>query len=358
MPFLLQPRRFHPLKTLFVLAVLTAFTLYVGHRDRKPRLWMWNGPAFGSSYTVKIVDKRIGESDVVRLHGETVLLLAEINGQMSTYDPASEISRFNDAASVDPFTVSEPLADLVTVALDLHARSGGAFDPTYFPLFKLWGFGKDGLSHTVPAPEAFASTRQLCGAQHLCVPAPNRIRKDIPGLQFNLNAIAPGHAADRVTALLAQNGLTNVYVEVGGEIMVRGVNLEGNPWRIGVEKPTYAARLGESIESIVNLSDRALATSGDYRSFFKDGAGRVHGHIFDPRIGRPVTSQVASVSVIATNCTLADGLATTLFVLGPEEGLPWLTNYPGSEAFFIVRNEDGSFSEIRSGGFPRDASDP
>ena len=348
---LIQPRRFHPLKSAFVLAVLVGLTIYAGHRDRKPRQWVWSGPAFGSSYSVKIVDRNLGEEDVVRLQGETEQLLADINRQMSTYDPESEISRFNASRSTKPFAVSPDFASLVATALELSSRSGGAFDPTYFPLFRLWGFSKDGLAHKVPSEEDIRATTAICGATHLHVPAPDALGKDIAELQFNLNAIAPGYAADRVMALLNRNGLSNAYVEVGGEVLVRGVNLEGMPWRIGIEKPDYDAEPGKSLESIVPLTDRALATSGDYRNFFKDG-GRVYGHIFDPRIGRPVTSAVASVSIIATNCTLADGLATTLFVLGPEEGMPWLTNYPGADALFILRNADGTFSEIRSPGFP------
>jgi len=349
--FLLQPRRFHPRKTFFVLAVLIAFTVYISRRDRPPRIWTWGGPAFGSSYTVKIVDRRAVESDIARLQAETDALLAEINRQMSTYDPESEISRFNASRSTEPFTVAPSFAELVATALELSARSGGAFDPTLFPLFRLWGFGKDGLAHKVPSEEDVRATTVICGAIHLSVPSPGALRKDIRELQFNLNAIAPGFAADQVMALLNRNGLSNVYVEVGGEVLVHGVNLEGTPWRIGVEKPDYDAEPGKSLESVVPLTDRALATSGDYRNFFKDG-GRVYGHIFDPRLGRPVTSSVASVSVIATNCTIADGLSTTLFVLGPDAGIPWLTNYPGSEALFILRNGDGSFAEIRSPGFP------
>ena len=96
--------------------------------------------------------------------------------------------------------------------------------------------------------------------------------------------------------------------------------------------------------------------AGDYRIFYKDG-GRVYGNIFAPRVARPVTSSVARLSVVATNCNLAYGLSTTLFVMGPDEGIPWLTNYPGSEALFILRNGDGTFSEVRSPGFPQGGGD-
>ena len=269
---------------------------------------------------------------------------------MSTYRADSEVARFNATATTQPVAVSTTVTAVVSAALDLAARSGGAFDPTFEPVFKLWGFGTKG-PRRAPQEDDLAATMARCGYAHLHADGPGLLRKDIPGLAFNLNAIAPGYASDRIASLLLRHGLTNVYVDVAGEIFARGHNLRGVAWRVGIEKPDLGAAAAEGLEEIVPLQDRALSTSGDYRNFFTNDEGRVFSHLFDPRHGRPATGTVGSVSVVAPTCALADGLATTLFVLGPEDGLPFLTNFPGAEALFIVRRGDGTYTESRSAGF-------
>lgn len=351
MPKLLQPRRFHPRKAAFVLLVLTAFVAYTTWRDSRPKLWTWSGPTMGTMYTVKFVASRMNASHAHLIRSEVETILNEINAEMSTYLPDSDISRFNASTSLEPVAVSTELSEVVACAVDLAARSGGAFDPTYYPVFKLWGFGKEG-PQKVPSDEDLAAAIRICGYRHLQVPAPGLLRKSIPELQFNLNAIAPGYAVERIAAYMLTHGLTNLYVDVGGEVLGHGSNPDGKPWQIGIERPTYNVEYGSSIESVVPVSGRALATSGDYRNFFRDDAGHVYSHIFDPRVGRPVTGRVASVSILATNCMLADALATTLYVMGPDEGMGFLTNYPGTEALFILRESDGSLREFRSPRFP------
>ena len=154
-----------------------------------------------------------------------------------------------------------------------------------------------------------------------------------------------------LASMLQEQGITNLYVDVGGEAIVRGRSPRGDKWRIGIEKPQYDEPVGETPHEIVNISGWALATSGDYRSYATDDNGSVYSHIFDTRTGRPAQSHVASVSVLATNCMLADGYATTLFAMGPEEGLKWITNVAPAEVLFIMRIETGGFYEVASDGF-------
>ena len=347
---LLQPRRFHPLKAAWVLLVLALLFVYTTRRDRPPRLWRWTGETMGSSYTVQIVDRRLDERRVAALQGEVDGLLNGLNEELSTWLTNSALSRFNQASTTEPVPVSPTFAGITTLSLEISRLSGGAFDVTFSPMFDLWGFGRTGPKK-VPDEAAFARTLAICGYTNLAVVSPTAIRKSNPELQVVFNALVPGYAAEQITLLLTSRGLANTCVDVGGETVARGRNLKGQPWRIGIERPVYDAEPGEDLEAVVQLDHRAVATSGDYRNYFRGEDGHVYAHIFDPRTGRPATSRVASVSVVATNGGWADALATTLFVMGPEAGLPWLTNVPGTEALFVMRESETTFREIASPGF-------
>jgi thiamine biosynthesis lipoprotein len=334
-----------------VLAVFALYVFYTTRRDAPPRLWSWTAPAFGSTYTVRIAARRIDERTLAALQTDADALIDALNRRMSTWLTNSDVSLFNASFSTEPFPVSADLAEVTRVALELSRLSGGAFDGTFSPMFQLWGFGKDGPK-SIPDKSLVESTRARCGHRHLRVLESNRLRKDVPDLRFDVNAVAPGYAADRLAAMLLGRGFSNIYVDVGGEVIVHGASARGDRWRVGIETPRYDEPLGADIFKVAHLpSGWALATSGDYRSYVRDTAGRVYSHIFDPRLGKPVTSRLASVSVLATNCMLADGLATTLFVMGPEEGIPWLTKIPAAEAFFILRDETGGFHSATSPGF-------
>ncbi len=348
---LLQPRRFDPRKAAWVLAVLAGFYLYTSHRDKPPRLWRWSGETMGSTYTVQIVDAHLTEGRFAAIQAEVESILEGINNEMSTWLPRSTLSRFNASTSTEPFTVSASLASLLRTSLEISERSGGAFDVTYGPMFDLWGFGKSGPKH-VPSDAAIAETQRSCGYSNLSISSSVSIRKAVPGLQVVLNAICPGYAADQIAESLIRKRFAHIYVDVGGETIAFGNNLHGQPWRVGIERPDFDQAVGTDIERIVPLSGHALATSGDYRNYFTNESGAVFSHIFDTRTGRPATSHVASVSVLAPSCALADALATTLFVIGPADGIPLLTNWPGTEAYFLMRSPTGGYTEVESGGFP------
>ncbi len=350
---LLQPRRFHPLKAAWVLFVLVVFAVYTTRRDRPLQAWKAAGQVMGSTYAFQVVDRGLDQSSFETLREIVDRFLQGLNQELSTWDPHSPVSAFNASASTDPFPVPPSVAELTRLSLDVSRLSGGIFDITLSPLFDLWGFGKEG-PRRVPDDKELAVVRARCGYPYLSVPGSNVLQKAIPGLRVAYNAIAPGYAADQVTALLRQQGYTNTYVDVGGETVVQGHNAQGHPWRIGIETPQYDVEPGSSLEAVVHLAHGALATSGDYRKYFRDDSGRVFSHIFDPRTGRPATTRVASVSVVAPSGAMADALATTLFVMGPGEGLPWLAaNLPGVEALFILRETENTFSEVATPGFEK-----
>lgn len=348
---LLQPRRFHPLKAAWVLLVLGAYFLYTTNRDRTPRQWALSGEAFGSTYAVQLVTTRMHEAALGALQADVEACLEHINAAMSTWKPDSDLSRFNASTSLDAFAVAPELVSATRIALEASRLSGGVFDGTFHPLFALWGFGGTN-EHRTPSSDDQARVRAACGWTNLLVVTDTQLRKGQPGLQYNLNAMAPGYAADRLADLLRARGFTNFYIDVGGEAVVQGGKRPGLPWRIGIEKPVRDAPPGSNLHAIIALTNGALATSGDYRNYFDGPDGQVYSHIFDPRLGRPATTRVASVSIVYTNAGWADALATTLFVMGPEEGLPWLTNIPGAEAFFLMREGSG-LREVASPGFAR-----
>jgi thiamine biosynthesis lipoprotein len=272
--------------------------------------------------------------------------LEAVNLAMSTYIPGSEISRFNRIDPGDFFSISDRFEQVMQAAVRVHEDTGGAFEPTLGPLVDLWGFGSKGRRTGPPAPDAVAEALSRVGLQHIVV-GREGLRKAVSGVELDLSAIAKGYGVDRVLDLLMQEGLENVYVEIGGEVACRGVNAQGVPWILGIQFPD--ALSGAHAYRRLRLKDRALATSGDYRNFYQTGEGRSH-HILDPRTGQPASHGLASVSVLAKDCMTADAVATALYVMGAEEGMSWLQAHPDLEALFIVRTPQGFVVE-RTEGF-------
>jgi thiamine biosynthesis lipoprotein len=266
----------------------------------------------GTAYMVKIFDPP-AELDAdweQRVDAE----LRRVNDQMSTYLESSELSRFNASASTDWFGVSEETAMVVAKSLEIHRLSGGAFDVTVAPLVNVWSFGPGKRSLTPPDDATIESLRTKIGSVDLAARLdPPAIRKSRPELTIDLSAIAKGHGVDRVVALLNRLGAANVFVEIGGEVRVTG-DKAGRPWTVGIQKPDVA---GEVVAVAYPLRDRAVATSGDYRNFFEFD-GKRYSHTIDPRTGRPVDHNVASVSVLADDCMTADAWATAFNVLGTD----------------------------------------
>ncbi len=349
---IIQPRRFNPWKALWVLAVLVAVFVYTSRRDaRGPADPAWTGQTMGTTYSIKVAGSRLTQRQLAQLQADVDARLVEVNQEMSHYVTNSELSLFNQFTGATPFRVSASFAGVTQFALDLSRRSNGAFDPTLGPLIDVWGFGPKARRETPPNDEELAAARQACGYHHLSVVSNAFLQKDIPGIHLNLSAVAKGYGVDEAARVIRSRGLTNLFVEIGGEVVAFGFNTDGQKWRVGVDAPDPDLLPGEVLEAILHLSGTAVATSGDYRNFFQDAEGHRYSHILNPATARPITHNLGAVSVVSSNCMTADGLATTLFVLGPVEGLRWIEDYPGAAALFIVRNEDGSFTQFASRGF-------
>ncbi len=262
--------------------------------------------------------------------------LQQVDAQLSTWRPDSEVARFNASAAGEWFPVSAPVAAVTVEALALSRRSGGAFDLTVAPLVQLWGFGPQApVGESVPGVEAIAVAMQRVGWQQLEARLdPPALRKRFDGLSLDFSAIGKGHGVDRVAMRLDGLGCHSYLVDIGGEVRTRGGNSTGQPWRIGVEQPD-----GGPPQWVLRLSGQSAATSGDYRNF-RLLDGRRLSHTIDPRAGEPVSHALASVTVVAASAAEADGLATAIQVLGPDAGWRFV-HREGVAALLLVRSESG-----------------
>jgi thiamine biosynthesis lipoprotein len=299
-------------------------------RSAEPPVLRLQGATMGTSYSVQIVAPA-AELDRAALAERIEARLTEINALMSTYQPDSELSRFNAQDATAWFRVSPQVVAVLQSAQQISRASGGAFDVTVGPLVNLWGFGPNVSAEALPSPAAIAGERARVGWQRLQLRTqPPALRKTHADLAVDLSAIAKGYAVDQVAELLETAGLTDYLVEIGGELRGRGRNGRGQPWQIAIERPETDKR---AIFRVVALRDLAMATSGDYRNFF-EVAGRRYSHTIDPTTGRPVGHRLASVTVLAESAMRADAWATALLVLGPEQGMA-LADEQGLAALFI-----------------------
>lgn len=312
---------------------------------------VFQGKTMGTTYQVKIADAKRIEAEASRLQSMVDQALQEVNRQMSTYRPDSEISQFNRRYSTQPMKVSPSFVQVLRSAVQIYQESRGRFDVTVAPLVDLWGFGKKGSRFSVPDPAQIDSVRANIGTKYIRLINDSTIAKSNPNVELDLSAIAKGYGADVVAELLNQQGYHNYLVEIGGEVVVKGLN-HGEKWKIGIDRPHFGALPGQELEGVLLVNDLAIATSGDYRNFFMID-DTVYSHTINPSTGRPIANGMASVTIIAPSCMLADAIATAVMVMGAEDGLRWVESKPDVEALIITRDRDGKFVEKMSNGFDR-----
>ncbi len=303
-----------------------------------------SGDAFGSTFTVRVLGD-LDSGQLERVQAAIAQEIALVDRLFSTWRPDSELSQFNAAISPGPHPFSPEAIELLSLSQAVSLASNGAYDPTVGPLVRAWGFGAEPGAQP-PTPEQLSLLRTHVGYGLLRLdPVAHTLEKSHPETWLDLSAIAPGWAADRISSALLALSLPNHMVEVGGEVMVRGHNPEGEQWRLAIERPDSETR---APWARVGLTDEALATSGDYRAFREVNGERV-SHTIDPRTGSPIRHNLASVSVIHESAALADAWATAFSVLGPEEGFA-LASHLGLPALFLVRTADG-FEEHQTPAF-------
>jgi thiamine biosynthesis lipoprotein len=265
---------------------------------------------------------------------------------MSAFEPESELSRFNRFASDAQFRFSPDTLRVLEVAQQVSRASGGAFDATVGRVVDAWGFGPGGR-RSRPSEERLGEARRAVGWRALELDlAAGTAAKERPAIALDLSGIAKGYGVDLAAGALDALGHSDYLVEVGGEVRTLGRNAEGTPWRLGIERPDPATR---TVHRVVPLSGRSLATSGDYRIYFEEG-GQRYSHEMDPATGAPVAHALASVSVVADDCVLADAWSTALFVAGSGRGHALAVQH-GLAAHFIERGPGGRLAERSTPAF-------
>ncbi|MDM8552570.1 FAD:protein FMN transferase [Desulfobacterales bacterium HSG2] len=307
-----------------------------------------SGRTMGTTYHIKIVTGYFKKG--AGLKEKIDRRLGEINRSMSTYMKESEISRFNAVKSTgEKFYISDDFFQVMTIAKSLHEVTRGAWDGTVKPLINLWGFGNSEKRERIPEKEQIKSLLANIGFYNIEISEEKYLRKKNAFISLDLASVAKGYGVDQVAELIEENGFEDFLVEIGGEVFASGLRKDGGNWRVGINTPRPGAAY-DAVYKAVSLHNRAFATSGDYRNFFEAG-GRRYSHILDPVTGYPVTNGVVSVSVIADNCTLADGLATAVMVMGHEKGLELVSRLRDAECLIVVQEEDGSLTDYYSEGF-------
>jgi thiamine biosynthesis lipoprotein len=257
---------------------------------------------------------------------------------MSTYLKNSELSTFNFSFDTGWHDVSKDLAFVINEAKRIGEKSGRFYDITVGPIVNLWGFGPEGVPLAVPIESSILKAKLRTGIEKLYVDLESsKIKKSIPDLYIDLSSIAKGFGVDRTSMLLENYGIKNYMVEIGGEVRTAGTNEKKKQWRIGISTP-----VDNQLQKIVSLSGVSIATSGDYLNYFEKQGIR-YSHLIDPLTGRPISHNLASVSVIHKNCMIADAYATAINVMGTERGIDFAENEK-LPVFMIVR-EGNKFIE-------------
>ncbi|GAB3290439.1 FAD:protein FMN transferase [Pseudidiomarina andamanensis] len=304
-----------------------------------------SGETMGTTYHIRYVTANPNHSPE-RVKERVDAVLEQVNSQMSTYDPNSELSLFNQRKTTEPVVVSRSLETVVRRALEVGEETNGLLDVTVGPLVNLWGFGPLGRPEQVPSEQQLQEVRDQIGYQYLTVEN-HQLTKAIPDLYVDLSTIAKGYGVDRVAILLEQMEIKNYLVEIGGEMRMRGTKPGEQPWRIAVEQPVSLER---AVQRIIEPGNNAVATSGDYRNYFEEDGVR-YSHIIDPRTGYPIQHNLVSVTVITDTCMDADAYATALTVMGAEEALEF-ANKKGLAVLLVTREND-QFKEYTSTAFKR-----
>lgn len=309
------------------------------------------GPTMGTSYHIKAVIPSDREIDQASLQSSIDSELARFNKIFSTYDPESEISRFNAHRSTEPFAVSNETVVVARESRVLFDQSEGAFDPTVGPLVDLWGFGPRGGRTEPPTSAEIEEAKARVGYDRIVINENSLVKTD-PSIEVNYSAIAKGYGVDLIAGVLDEGGFTDYMVEIGGEIVVRGKNLQRRPWSIGIDSPDQSHGGPRTLVETMGLSDYAVATSGDYRNAF-EWEGVLYSHLIDPQTGWPIPESVKSVTVIAPTCMLADGAATAIAAMGAEKGLAWAESREDLEVLVFVGNHEKGYQRMETSGMER-----
>ena len=327
-----------------ITALFFLVLLSISCKNDSPRANTYTGSALGTTYQVKYFSSE-------NFNTEKALdsIFYVINTSMSTYQDNSDISRINSGA--EEVEVDVHFQNVFRYSNQIFSESNGYFDPTVGSLVNAYGFGPDKPLNE-PDEAVLDSIRQLVGFENVNLTSDNTIEKENPNIYLDFNAIAKGYTIDVIADYLDKQNVENYLIELGGELVAKGQNLEReSPWMVAIDNPqqTDAER---TLQTVLALKNRAMATSGNYRKFRIDSlTGNRYVHTINPLNGKAEKSNLLSASVLAENCTLADGYATAFMALGYEKSLEMLEKLNNVDVYFIYVDEAESIRVFTSNGF-------
>jgi len=317
--------------TLFLFFLIVCAILIINWQRDTPYQTA-EGTVFGTYYKI------VYQSDK-DLRREIESTLASVDMSLSTFNKQSVISKINSNESMQ---TNKMFRDVFMLAEQISKDTDGAFDVTVAPLVNAWGFGfKTGAQ---PTKHVVDSLRGLVGYDKVTL-VNGEVHKADSRIMLDCSAIAKGYGCDEVARMLLSKDLTNFMIDIGGEIVTRGISSKRIPWKIGINKPiddTLSTKAAE-IQTVLNVTDKAMATSGNYRNFYYKG-GKKYAHTIDPHTGYPVQHSLLSATVIAPNCATADAYATSFMVMGLEKAEQVLSRHEDMMAYFIYQDTDGSLA--------------
>lgn len=311
-------------------AIIAAVLLLLLPNTPKKQYYHNQGHIFGTYYNIRY-------ESTEDLHQAIQQRLQEFDHSLSMFNPQSVISKVNRNDSVVTDSLFEAMYH---EAHAISQLSGGAFDITVAPLVNAWGFGtKIQEPRTKNQDINLDSIKAFVGYQHIRLNN-HHLEKDDNRITLDASAIAKGYACDVVADLLRENGCHNLLVDIGGEVVLQGVNDKGNAWRVGITRPTIDATGAEKeLQEVITSSDLCMATSGNYlQYYFADGQRR--SHTIDPRNGYPVQHSLLSATVTASTCMRADALATACMVLGEQAALDLINQTTDAACYLIIADSD------------------
>jgi thiamine biosynthesis lipoprotein len=314
----------------FLMLLIVGTVLIISHQQSTPYRQA-NDFVFGTTY--KIVYQC--DSDLTASIRQE---LRRVDYSLSPFNKESVITAVNQNREVmlDPYFV-----EVFNKAMEISRETKGAFDITVAPLVNAWGFG---FKHEqMPTKRQVDSLRQIIGYQKVALKN-GKVEKQDPRMMLDCSAIAKGFGVDAVARLLRDRGVQNFMVEIGGEVVTCGVNAQRLPWRVGVVKPSEdSLSTGHELQTILNVTDKAMATSGNYRNFYYKN-GRRYAHTIDPKTGYPVQHSLLSATVLAASCTVADAYATSFMVMGLDNARQLLEHHPELMAYLIYDDGKGDIA--------------
>lgn len=340
-------------RKILVLSAISVLLAACNSNEKSLSSFEIKGETQGTTYSIIVVDENI---DVEKREIDSIF--SAFDKALSTYEPNSVISKLNDAT--DSLTIEDHtnfFQRCYALSRVIYTKTHGCFDPSVFPLVKGWGFMNDMNSPLnqvqVDSILNFVSFEENKLHSITFDHAAIHLQKKSPSFKLDFNAVAQGLSVDVIDAFLKNKGYTNYYIEIGGELIVRGHNRDGEKWRIGVDSPKENLTTRE-LENVLSISNKAVATSGNYRKFYEVD-GQKYAHTLNPKTGFPVRHSLLSATVVANDAGSADAYATAFMVMGIDKTLQFVADHPDLEldVYLLYADQQGEIQRKMSSNFQK-----